>query len=236
LFGEFVVGKEEATGEPGTILLWPERFLIGFLERERPEHLDPLTAGEHEEGRGGWHRRNVIAVINERRTAPRPIQVAEIQAIARSNDQVRNIGMGVEEGEGFFEEAVGVIRQHVAGGDEEREGEAVAVVSSHDTQNRIRLRGRVVWIVDRVRGVKRRGRPIDWQAANSVLESRGTGAAFFSELVVASPGVFVGILLPDRPERVAFLKGVPQLPLPMLVEGDAKADDFEDVLTGGCFC
>jgi hypothetical protein len=33
--------------------------------------------------------------------------MAEIQAIAGGDDQVGNIGMGVEEGEGFFEEAVG---------------------------------------------------------------------------------------------------------------------------------
>jgi hypothetical protein len=36
LFGEIVVGEEEATGEAGAVLLWPERFLIGVLEREGP--------------------------------------------------------------------------------------------------------------------------------------------------------------------------------------------------------
>jgi hypothetical protein len=36
--------------------------------------------------------------------------MAEVQAIAGSDHQVGNIGMGVEEGEGLFEEAVGVVR------------------------------------------------------------------------------------------------------------------------------
>jgi hypothetical protein len=34
---------------------------------------------------------------------------------------------------------------------------------------------------------------------------------------------------------VAFLQGVPQLALAVLVEGDAEADDFEDVLAGASF-
>jgi hypothetical protein len=37
---------------------------------------------------------------------------------------------------------------------------------------------------------------------------------------------------PGSSEGVAFLQGVPQLALAVLVEGDAEADDFEDVLAG----
>jgi hypothetical protein len=57
-------------------------------------------------------------------------------------------------------------------------------------------------------------------------------ASALRAILVVRSRIFLGILLPDRPEGVAFLQGVPQLALAVLVEGDAEADDFEDVLAG----
>jgi hypothetical protein len=45
--------------------------------------------------------------------------MAEVQAIVCSDDHIGNVRMGVEERESLFEQAVGVVREHVAGGDEE---------------------------------------------------------------------------------------------------------------------
>jgi hypothetical protein len=61
--------------------------LIGVLEGEGPQHLDPLAAGEDEEGRGGGHGGDVVAVVKER-GLPGAIQMAEVQAIAGGDHQV----------------------------------------------------------------------------------------------------------------------------------------------------
>jgi hypothetical protein len=152
--------------------------------------------------------------------------MAEIQAIAGGDDQVGNVGMGVEEGEGFFEQAVGVVREHVAGGDEEGQVEAVAVGAHAPMAGSSSDEGRSDSMV-----------PIAKEGAGQYIGrprmpfSRPRQAPPPRQLV-AGPGIFLGILLPDRSERVAFLQGVPQLALAVLVEGDAEADDFEDVLAG----
>jgi hypothetical protein len=84
--------------------------LVGVLEGEGAQGIDPLAAGEHEQGGGAGHLGDVVAVANEGRAALRAVQVAEIQPVVGGDHQIGHVGMGVEEGEGFLEQAVRVVR------------------------------------------------------------------------------------------------------------------------------
>jgi hypothetical protein len=77
----------------------PELILVCVLEGEGPQHLDPLAAGEDEEGRGGGHGGDVVAVDEGR--CLRPIEMAEVQAVVCCDDHIGNVRMGVEERKAF---------------------------------------------------------------------------------------------------------------------------------------
>ena len=104
--------------------------------------LEPLAAGEHEERGGAGHLGDVVAVMDEARAALGAVQMAEIHAIVSGDDQVGDVRVGVEEGEGLLEQAVRVVGEPVAGRDEEGQRQAVGVGAAHDSGGRVLLRGR----------------------------------------------------------------------------------------------
>jgi hypothetical protein len=53
--------------------------------------------------------------------------MAEVHSVVGGDDQIGDVRVGVEEGEGLLEQAVRVVGEPVAGGDEEGQRQAVAV-------------------------------------------------------------------------------------------------------------
>jgi hypothetical protein len=78
LFGEVVVGEEDAAGEAGAVLHPAVGVLVGVLEGEGAQGIEPLAAGEHEERGGAGHLGDVVAVADQWRAVVGAVEMAEV--------------------------------------------------------------------------------------------------------------------------------------------------------------
>jgi hypothetical protein len=74
-----------------------------------------------------------VAVADQRRVVVGAVEMAEVHPVVGGDDQIGDVRVGVEEGEGLLEQAVRVVGEPVAGGDEEGQRQAVGVGATHDS-------------------------------------------------------------------------------------------------------
>ncbi len=215
----------------------PRAPLVVGLAPGVPAHrVDALAPGEDEQDGGVGHLGDVVAVAQHPRAAPDAVIVTDAPAVARAQHDEGHLGVRVEEVEHVLQQPVGVLVQAArAGGDQvpRQAGALDAGDKPHPGQLRLVRES----LVERRRHrVEDRNAPVPRRELEAVFQGMPLSATGRSHLVDVLPLVLIRILLADRRLRMALPERFPQRALPVLVEGDAEADDFEHVLAPHPLC